>query len=536
MRIAALLSCALFAALSVFAAELPPVTATLEPDRLAAGEMTILRITVEGSIRLKGAPDLALKNFQVESGPSIESRFEWINGHSSNQTILMYRLRAIKPGPASVGPVRIVDSLDRTLESPVASTTIGASPERTAPERSAPDRNGLNAGTISSDPQLIARLDPPRPYVGQQAIWTLFLVTRGRATQGEIKSLPDFKGFWAEDLDRESGGSPQVWNVGGILWRAYPMIRKAVFANRAGTLPIGDARAIIAIRSELFDIFADSPFSDSRPVERESPPITAQCRALPENAAHLPVGSFALKVSVDRPDVPPGGSFTVTAALTGDGRLADVAAPDLPLAGARASEPETRLSLRRTGGKVTAARSWQWVVTPEKSGPLSIPAIRISTFNPGSGRIVDATSAPITIHASGMPASTPPSPAPAPAPTPRRFERSLPLPAVLVPAVVSAALLILAVGYRLGRGRSRLVSPAPESAFPERPEAGVERVLDALDTASRRRGSEAVAEVARLREELIRVAFSPQLSSRDEALGRLEEASRRLARRWRVRV
>ncbi len=519
-----LLAAALIGAPRLLRAQAPAVSVTLEPEHLAAGEATVLRITIAGSIRIKGTPDLALRNLQVESGPSIESHFEWINGRSSSETILVYRLRALKAGSASVGPVHITDSSDRTLESPQATAIVGAPNPRAGPVESAP---------ASSDPALVARIDPARPYAGQQAIWNLYLLTRARATQGEIKSLPDFKGFWAEDLDREANASPQVWNIGGVLWRAYPMIRKAIFGNRPGTLPIGSARAVIAIRSELFDIFADSPFADSRPVERESPPAAVLCRPVPEVAGRLPVGTFTLRVSVDRPEIPAAGSCTVTAALTGDGRLTDVDPPDLAVAGARISEPESRLSLRRGGGRLTSTRTWQWVVTPEKAGTLTIPAIRISTFNPASGRVVESASAPIPLRAAGIPA--PVEPTTLPTPPPRRLERSFPAPSVLVPVLIPVALLLLAIGYRLGRGRDQSEETAL-AVRAENPEAEVARMLDALQARALGRGGAGAGEVARLRDELARVAFSPQISSRDEALAHLDKEARRLAKRWRVRV
>jgi len=106
---------------------------------------------------------------------------------------------------------------------------------------------------------------------------------------------------------------------------------------------------------------------------------------------------------------------------------------------------------------------------------------------------------------------------------------------VFVPVVAAFALLLVAVGYRLGRSRSR--SPAPEAPlFEGSLEQRVDAVLEALSAAAKRRGIAAENEVARLREEHSRVAFSPQLSSRDEELRRLEDEMLRLARRWRVHV
>jgi hypothetical protein len=503
-------------------AETPALSARLEPERLPAGGMTTLQIAISGNVRLKGSPDLALQNFQLVAGPSIENRFEWINGRSSSQTILIYHLRALKPGPASVGPIRISGAAGETLEAPQVTATV---------EKSGEPSGEARPGPVSSDPALVARLDPARPYAGQQAVWTLYLVTRGRATQGEIKSLPDFKGLWAEDLDRDPNVLPQVWNIAGTSWHAYPMIRKALFANRPGAISIGAARALIAVRADFFDVFGDSPFSESRPVEREAAPIAAVFRALPESGDRLPVGSFSLKSSVDRRDVAPGGSFSVTAVLSGDGRLADVAAPGLSIAGARISEPESRLSIRRSSQRLSSARSWQWVVTPEKPGILTVPAMRISTFNPVTGAVADVASPPMDVRTAGPLAPATPAAAPLlPAPAARS---AFPSPAVLVPGIAAAALLLLAAGYRLGRARS----PGPGPDRPEgTPEERIGSMLGALAAKASRRGGTAPGEIARLRDELARIAYSPQLSSRDEALEGLEAETLRLAKRWKARI
>ncbi|HET9794879.1 MAG TPA: BatD family protein, partial [Thermoanaerobaculia bacterium] len=340
MRRAAAVLSAVFAAAVLFggraaAADLPSATATLSPSELSAGQTAVLQIEVNGSFRVSTAPVLPLTNLTVVAGPSLENRFEWINGRSSSRTVLVYQVRAGKPGHASVGAIRLVDGSGRAVTT--APITAEIRNGIGAEEPAAPETGG--------DPLLVSRLDPPAPYVGQQAVWTLYLVTRGQAERGEVESLPDFRGFWAEDLEREGNVQPQVWNIRGTLYRAYPMIRKALFATRAGRISIGPARARVSVRSSVFDVF-DSPLADAAPIEKECAPLAVSPRPSPDPG--LPVGKFALKLSLDRPRVAAGQAVAVTAQLSGDGRLADVAAPSLTVAGARVSEPETRLSIRRT--------------------------------------------------------------------------------------------------------------------------------------------------------------------------------------------
>ncbi|HWC64438.1 MAG TPA: BatD family protein, partial [Thermoanaerobaculia bacterium] len=114
-RIGALVLLAAVAAKAACAAETPAATATLSPDALAAGQVATLQIEVNGSFRLAAAPTLPLTNLTVVAGPSLENRFEWINGKSSSRTELVYRVRADAPGRASIGPVRLVGSDGRVV-------------------------------------------------------------------------------------------------------------------------------------------------------------------------------------------------------------------------------------------------------------------------------------------------------------------------------------------------------------------------------------------------------------------------------------
>jgi len=502
------LAAALLAASVGQAADPPSATATLTPAELSSGQIAILQIEVTGAFRLAAAPTLPLTNLTVVSGPSLENRFEWINGRSSSRTELVYRVRAGEPGRAAVGAIRLVAADGRV----VATEPISASIGKGTPE--AP----LEA---TGDPALVARLEPPSPYVGQQAVWTLYLVTRGQATRGEVQALPDFRGFWAEDLEREPNVQPQVWNLRGTLVRAYPMIRKALFATRPGKLSIGPARARVAVRVDSFDLF-DSPFADAPPVERASAAIPVIARPAP--APGVPVGTFAFRSSIDRPRVAAGGSLAFTAQLSGDGRLADVPAPPLAVEGARVSEPESRLSIRRSASRLSSTRTWQWVVTPERGGELALPALSIRAFDPALGRVV-------TVSTGALRASVE-SAAPAPVPAPRA-PRAAPASRGISPeaaaAAAAAAAALLLVGFWVGRRRTvAAAAPAPGSPAAE---IDVDRLLDALDAAAARRGTEAREQVSAWRRRRDEIRFAPHFSSREESAARLEAEIRRAAAR-----
>jgi hypothetical protein len=501
------------------ASDLPKATATLTPEQLSAGQSAILQIEVTGGFHVSQAPNIPLTNLEIVAGPSLENRFEWINGKSSSRTILVYRVRAREPGRATIGPIRLSEASGRTVVADPLSILV----ERATAATETPAPESID------DPALVARLEPPNPYAGQQAVWTLYLVTRGQATQGEVQSLPDFRGFWAEDLERETNVEPKIWNIRGVLWRAYPMLRKALFANRAGTLSIGPARARVAVRRMSFDFF-DSPFGDAPPVERASGPVTVTCRPKP-GEPDLPVGALALKASLDRARTPAGGAVTLTAQLSGDGRLAGVPPPPVEIAGARISEPESRLAIKRGTERLTCVRTWQWVVTPLASGVLAIPPLRVATFDPVTGRRVELASAPLraSVEPAVTVAAVPPPPAAAPAPA--RPAGSAPPRWLSAAGIAALAVGLVAIGFWAGRRRVPTSAPAEEG--PElSPEERLGRLLDSLSDAASRRSGDAPARLAEWRRRLEEIRFAPILSSRLEAAGALEREIREASARW----
>jgi len=507
----------LAAAAGVLSSPPAPVPATVEPQMPAAGQASILRIELPGGLSISRTPRLPLANLEVVAGPSIENRFQWINGKSSSQTILTYRLRALAPGPAQVGPVRIEADSGWVGETARLSLQVGAA-----------SPGAFRARGSFEDPFLAGKLDPPNPYAGQQAVWTLYLVTRGRAVRAEIKSLPDFRGFWAEDLDRDPDPSAQTWNVGGALWRAYPILRKAIFPSRAGRAVIEPATASVSVRGDIFDIFGD-PFGEDQVVDRASAPLPVECRALPSGDGDLPVGSFSLKESLRPERLDSGDSATLSLTVSGDGRLSASESPDITVARVRVSPPETKLTLRRSG-RLSSSRTWQWLLTPARSGSIELPPLKFRYFDPEAGKVraEETSSRTLEVRVSApVPPATPAPPSKS-GPPPRAGSLRAPSRPAVVAAAAGAAIVLVLVGFLAGRRRG-----APDVA-PAGAAEDAGRLLDRLEEIAAGRSAAAREQVLDLRRRYEAALFAPQLASRDGEVREIEERIRDLARRWRA--
>lgn len=530
MRRAAILI-ALFAIAAAAAADPPAATLSLEPPSPGAGSTAILRLEVTGSRSIRPPQSVPMTNMSIVGGPSSESRFQWINGQTSSSTTLVYQVQAGKPGPASVGPVKWADGGGAPIEAARIDLTV----EKAAAGAAA---SGAVPGTVS-DPSLVARLDPPAPRVGEQAVWTLYLVTRGRATGAEIRSLPDFRGFWAEDLDRENNPAPKTWTLEGRPWHAFPILRKALFPNHDGHLTIGEASALVQVRADIFDIFGESPFGASQTVERRSQPLTIAVPALPGDDANIPVGRFSFRASLDRTSVGSGASAVLTATLTGDGRLGDVAPPALEVSGASLSDPEARLTVKRGSDRLQSTKVWQWVLIPEIGGRILIPPLRLSAFDTATGRIASLSTLPLTIVAQGPPAAPKESAAAKPAAEPPARVKASPSTPIsasaggIAAAVAAGAALLVLAGFFLGRRHDVAAAAVRHSGGQFGLERSIEAALatlrDRVDAASR-------SSVEDLSRRFDAVRFAPQLSSREEALSELARAIQAAAKRLRIRI
>jgi hypothetical protein len=500
-----LLAASLAAAAS---AQSAAVTATLEPRRLAAGEVAILRLEFRGGLAPRSAPSLSLRNFDEIAGPSIENRFEWINGKSASQTTLTYDLRAGRPGPASVGPLKFSDSSGRAIETPELLASV------TEPAAAPPPSSAASAG----DPALVEKLDPPSPFVGQQAIWTLYLVTRREPARVELRAAPDFRGFWSEDLERDSAaGPPRTWFIDGVPWQAYRVARKALFPNRPGAIEIGEAAAAVTMRADIFDFL--SPLDEARVGIRRAAPLRVVCRP----AGGIPVGTFSWRASVDRRRLATGESAALTAQLSGDGRISDAAAPVFRIKGARASEPETRLTLRRSPDRVTWTRIWEWAVTPEASGRVAIPPLTIPVRDAaGKATTLSADAGSIEVSAAPQPSS------PAARLAPPRTPAAAPMPWLLPVCGAGAALLLLAAGFAAGH---RLGRRAPEPLVdPElAPEDRAARLIERLRAVVR--AQSVLREIDDLARRLEEARYGPVLSARGSETADIARQAEALARR-----
>jgi hypothetical protein len=536
----------------------------VDARKIGVEDQVQLTITVEGG----GAPDEIgippLANLDVVAGPSQSTQVSIVNGRMSQSRSTIYVLQPRSVGKAEVGALQVGDQVAPAI--PIEVVAGSARP----PQRQRQDPFG---GDLFGDPfeellgrrrgraapaRLLVEAAPSRTRlrVGEPLVLTYSLYTQASVTDLQFKDAPQFSGFWVEDLERpQASPSGEAATVGGESYRRFPILRKLLFPTRAGRLAIPPATFRIGLARQGF-------FDSGGTVDRATQPVTVTVEPLPDAPGFSgAVGRFRASASLDREVVPLGEAATLRFRVEGTGNLKWIErGPEVVAKGARVFPPQAKSDLRATAEGISGSRTWEFVVVPETSGTVEVPALSFSYFDPSAGRIVTAETAPLALGVEGgtVAAGLPAPPSGAAGALPLRSELD-PHPAGALAVsgrtlALGAGLTLLLHGGLWGAGRLRggprrgagsssprsiraalrdLERAGAEGTSKEQAAGLVEKALHEAfgeipdeDEGERARAVRALLDEARF------IRYAPQLGEYTEKVEDLAARSAAVVRRW----
>ena len=316
--------------------------------------------------------------------------FRGIRRHETRVfTVVPLRQGMLNEAPAAV---RVAG---RLIHSPVVKLKVIAgsapTPDPVEPGQPVPAPAGRTVfltGTVS----------PTKVYLGQQVLATWRLMTRARLAHFKSGSQPTTDDFWSEDLDSPTRLRFEEQMVKGTLYYAAVLARKALFAQKAGTLTIGPMMADVSTVLDHMHSTAST--------KRKSPPITLEVLPLPRQGKppgfnQGNVGSYVIAASLDRDTVKGGDAVTLQVVARGRGNLRQLKLPKITkLAGFKVYEPKVTERLQREGG-ISGEKMVEYLLMPVKSGRLRIRPLVMDTFEPRQGRYRRLTTSPLTLTVTG---------------------------------------------------------------------------------------------------------------------------------------
>jgi hypothetical protein len=395
------------------------VAARLQPEIIGIDEYAHLTIEVQSS-GLGGPgfePSFELDNLEIVNGPSTSQNLRFINGVTSRSLTLSWLLRPLAVGPARVHSIEVqVD--DEVHSLPEKAITV----QEDAVGRPEPDgrqpvdpferffpRLDRQARPPASSPRVFLRAEirPKSPFVGQQALYTLYLFTQADVTSITPEKLPEFNGLWVRELPQKADPKLEMVDVDGERFGRIAVLQRAIFPLRAGSIELDAAKVQLGVR--VPDRVFGSMLSQTEQVHRDSNAVTLAVRDLPGPAPegfHGAVGELQVTAELAPPQVEIGDAATFSVTLSGIGHLQGLPPPVLPeIAGLRAFPPQQDNDERVVNDRVQGRRTWSYVLGPEVPGRYELPAIDVPYFDPTVGEFRTARAEGTTLEVEGTAAA-----------------------------------------------------------------------------------------------------------------------------------
>lgn len=320
------------------------------------------------------------KNFKVVGGPMQGSQITYVNGRMTQSQSYTYELRALKVGKYTIGSASIKASGKSLKSKPIVIEVVKGKTKTTA-----------KGGTeVEPDVYVQFDLNTEEAYVGQQITADLKLYTTVGISNYSVAQHPEFKGFFAKELDYFNSEAVREV-IDGTQYTTKILKRFVLFPQKQGLLTIEPAQVIIEIGG------GDDPFSIfSRPGRRnrlDSDPKDLNVKALPEppSAFSGAIGQYEVETYINKDALTTDESITLQIKITGNGDEKRIQPPTLSVIEAdfELYDPKSNASTYEEDGQLRTQKLFNYLIVPKKAGQYTL-APSFTYFDPDSNKYVVA--------------------------------------------------------------------------------------------------------------------------------------------------
>ncbi|MBI5883441.1 MAG: protein BatD [Elusimicrobia bacterium] len=380
------------------------IRAGVDKTSVALNDQIVLEVSVAGPSTSMPEPKLpSLPNFSVYSSANSHN-ISFINGKVSSSIVYTYVLVPRFVGKAVIGPVAVTTGGTTVQTDPIEIEVVPPAGTRVpgqGPASPRPSPSGARPSPGAPDIFVMADVDKKKPFVNEQVTLSVKFFTSVQLLGNPQYDTPKISGFLAEDLPPERHGN--IEHHGRSYY--YSEIKTALFPASAGKHVVGPATVRAQIQRDVTidpyapDFFqrffsqglvgAEDKVLSSEPVEIRADPLPSEGKPPDFTGA---VGRFSVSAAIDRTEPKAGEAVNLTVTVQGTGNikaLGDLKLPDMP--SFRVYDTVSSLSLDRTKDVVNGSKVFKTVLVPKVSGPLTIPSITFSYFDPSKRQYVQAS-------------------------------------------------------------------------------------------------------------------------------------------------
>ncbi len=371
------------------------------PRVVRVGEQFRLSYVVNARPSSFSQPEIS--DFYIISGPnqSTSSSIQIINGRRTSSYTITYTfyLQATGAGKFTIPPAKVVVEKKEYTSGAVEVEVVGG--EGATQSGSTATQEGGTGTQQAQDPDLSEELfvrliiDKKNIYRGEPVIATIKLYTRLQIAGFGESEMPDFAGFWTEEIEAPTQLNLVRENVGGRIYNSA-MIRKVIlFPQKSGELTISPFRLETYVRQQVsrprspFDDFFGSNYTNvMKPLA--SRPVKITVRDLPEGAPggfSGAVGKLAVKAEIDKTEALTNDAITYKLSISGTGnvQLLDVPHINFP-PDFETYDPKVRTNTDNSDRGQSGSKTFEYLLIPRHAGKFRIAPVSFSYFDLQSGR------------------------------------------------------------------------------------------------------------------------------------------------------
>lgn len=372
-------------------------TASVSNDKVGINDRFQVSFTFSGT-NINGLKNFVappFRNFLVLSGPNQSSNMEIINGAVSASRTFSYYIQAKSIGKFNIETASIDLNGTTYKTKPISIEVVKGS--------TVPNNNGSTARQpvitqkdIGDNLFIKASADRRKVYLGEPVIVTYKLYTRlNIASQMSVNKLPQYNGFWAEELSTPNNITFTTELVHGKQYRVGVLKEVCLFPSQTGELSVTPFELNVPVQiknrrgsGNIFDDFFNDPFFDiGKTVNYDAKSNTLKVKVVPLPNKNVPpsfngaVGSFTLNSSIDKTTIKANEPVSIKLNISGTGNIKLIDAPEVNLpTGFDKYEPKISEQINRTG-KISGTKKIEYLVIPRLSGKREIPPIKFSYFD-----------------------------------------------------------------------------------------------------------------------------------------------------------
>ncbi|MDA3861291.1 MAG: BatD family protein [Melioribacteraceae bacterium] len=343
---------------------------------------------------LKGYRPPSFKNFSVLSGPNQSSSMSIINGSVSSTITYSYIIVAPNLGEFTINSASLQFNGE---EYKTNSLKVKVVKNTSKTQTNNNNSQAMSNEELKENVFIKATADKRNVVKGEQVTVTYKLYTKLNISSPQISKLPQYKAFWAEEL--ETGKNIQFGTemYEGVRYRSATLKKVALFPTKSGKLTVTpfelEIPVLVKRKAQRSNDPFDSFFNDSFFGRTETIQFLATSNKVTINVSPLPekgkpesfagaVGEFNFNATLDKNEVKANDAVTLKLQVSGKGNIELIDLPEVKLPpGFEQFDPKSSKNVKNNG-IVSGNKSEEYLIVPRVPGRKEILPLMFSYYNP----------------------------------------------------------------------------------------------------------------------------------------------------------